>query len=225
MALPASFDEFCIGDNDTALGGEFCNEKGIAETGLGMGVGVPVADFEVDGSDGLGDELVDVLPLVAELDLVDEVVLAFDDAAGFEVEVLFLAGIEGDGLDEADSAETDVGEMGACFGFDSQDHVAERRHGIVRRHPADAGEVGRYGEADFAQGGCEEGVLLEAVAAAFLRDEFIDDVGELGGDCPVEQYVEVFEGDVFFVQAVQAFEAGEGGSRGGVESDSLEVGF
>src|SRR5262245_23721719 len=73
-----------------------------------------------------------------------------------------------------------------------------------RRPPADASEKRRRFKSAFAEHGCKQGVVLEAVAAALLVDEFSLDVSERNADAAARLNRKVFEQKRLAMQRVQA---------------------
>jgi hypothetical protein len=69
----------------------------------------------------------------------------------------------------------------------------------------------------------EQGVLLEAVAAAPQRDQFVFHDGGVEHDRATEQHIEVFERDVAHVREDERVQVGETGRVRPAVLDAFEV--
>jgi hypothetical protein len=102
--------------------------------------------------------------------------------------------------------------------------VEERGADLDGDLPAHAGDELGHAKTEGAEHVAEEGVLLEAVAAAAGVDEFLCDGGGLQADGAAEENIEVFVGDGARVLPVDPRQGGERGvARAGV-GDPGEVG-
>ena len=101
-------------------------------------------------------------------------------------------------------AESHVREKRALFELDAQQHV--RACADPGRADADAGGERRHAVAERLERSLEQGVLLEAVAAAAPGHELLLQRAELETDRPAEQDVEVLERDRRDVRLVQSGE-------------------
>ncbi|MNN47542.1 hypothetical protein D3C81_1619660 [compost metagenome] len=75
------------------------------------------------------------------------------------------------------AAEADIGEIALVRHLHAQQHVRQPGGRMVRRQlPAHARGQGYHGIAERLEGGAEQGIELEAVAAAPFGDEFFEHV-------------------------------------------------
>ena len=79
------------------------------------------------------------------------------------------------------------------------------------------------GETDLPEDLDKQRVLLEAVAAAALRDQFVAQPCEVEVNAAAQQDVEVLEGDRFDMSRLQAAQAGHVYSTGIREADTVQV--
>ena len=113
----------------------------------------------------------------------------------------FDAFTQGDGKQQAFAAEPDVRNPVAAIEMHQEQHVRawQDRVGTV----ADARGEGRQSETQPLQYRREQQVLLEAVAAALSRYQFVRQAGKVDQDGPLQQDVEILEGNVGGMRKVE----------------------
>ena len=207
-----------------AVGGGEGGEDVVAELGVGVGAGVPVGDVAIDGGHFFEGEFADVVPFVAEVDLMEVESVVADDATGVVGGGLFGVEVEPDGGGEGEVADADVHEPDCAVEIDAEEDVGAGGGVVAGTLPADAGADGGGVEAEGLEDPEEVAVLLEAVATAVVVDELALDGGEVEGDGAAHENVEILKGDGEGLGEGEATKGGEGDVAGAVVTDAGEVG-
>jgi hypothetical protein len=140
-------------------------------------------------------DAIDMLPSLTELRLQGEFVAHADEAHHLVRGVLFKIGRQLERRGRRQIAKADVGEIRPFRQTYSQDHM-EHRSGRVDRKPTHHPRLqARDIEAERAQAGAEQKVLLEAIATAAVRNHFSLQRIEVKLWRPVEQHVDALIGD------------------------------
>ena len=224
-AASVALGELAVEEGEAAAVGEGARDgEASLEVRCGVGAGVPVGDDAIDGRHLLEGELVHVVPLVVELDLVEQEVVLADEAAGL-VRGGLRGGVgEAEGGGEGHAADADVGEVG-LIELDADEEVGARGHEVARALEPNACAEGVGLESELGEDGEEQGVLLEAVAAAAVVDELALEGGELEVDGAAEEDVEVLERDGLDVRGHDRVQGVEGRRARPVIADAREVGI
>ena len=168
-------------------------------------------------------EFVQVVPGLAEPDLMEPAPVLRDDAALVVGRLLCGARDEADGGAQREPAEADVGHPRLAVEIDLQEQVRPRRRDVAWLLVAHPRGEGAHGEADGLEHVEQQSVLLEAVAAAVTAHQFVDERLMRQFDGPAEQDVEILERDRVDVTSRDGLQDLQRRRRGTAVADAGEV--
>jgi hypothetical protein len=193
--------QIAVEDRDAAVAIGARHGQSLEEVRAGVPARVPVADLAIDRRHLLEREVVDVVPGVAEPDLVEVAAVLEHDAARFVRRRLLDVEHEPDRAGQRRAADAGVGEPAGAVDLDAQEHVGARRDEVARPLDANPRRERHRVEAEREEHVQEVAVLLEAVTAAARVHQLVLDRGRIEIDAAPEQDVEVLERDARHVRA------------------------
>jgi hypothetical protein len=208
----------------TPVGAETFDDEKTDEGPARVGRGVPIAELVISGDLRLQVESVHDSPAAGLLGIEPVVTIVRVKPKSAHLGAMFPPRRERQRLVDQAGSKTDVGEKRTLGKVDFDQHVfARTKRRVGWRHPANARAQPGGFEADRLQRRLEQGVLLEAIAAAPAFDELAPDRGGVEADRRSDQRVDALERDCANVRGVQAPKRREVGRDRSFAVDSREI--